>query len=437
MTLFPPELLNLISPILPFLNDGWKVFEVWWWVFPPFLLWGSFLYLYRFWRQTIWDSTVKKGFLEIRLREKIEKPIKAMDYVFAGFHAIHDVMTFREKWIEGQFQLSISLEIVSIDGKIHFFIRMPEMYRDVIESNIYSQYPEVEIVAVEDYTKQIPADIPNREWDLFGMSWENTKPNGYPIKTYINFENEAERLEERTVDPLSGLLEGLSTLGPGEQTWLQILCTPIRKSDQPWIEEALTIRDKLVRRPEKAPPPPPMITEAIQIIVSGPPKKKEEEKDIIPPEMKLTPGEREIVQAIEQKISKSAYSCHIRTIYLGRKDAFLKARARVPYGFFKAISSESIGGLKPNKDTMTKYKSIPFWFLDKRRVFLRKRRLFRDYCKRWTPYFPKSPGHYKYVLNTEELATLYHFPSGIVAPTSSVERIETRKREAPKGLPIE
>ena len=47
-------------------------------------------------------------------------------------------------------------------------------FRQLIESNIYSQYPEVEIVQVEDYTKNVPVDIPNRDWDLFGMSWSNS-----------------------------------------------------------------------------------------------------------------------------------------------------------------------------------------------------------------------------------------------------------------------
>lgn len=437
MPLFPPEFLNLISPILPFLNEFWKVFEIWWWVFPPFLLWGTFKHQYIFWRQVVWDSTIPKIVIEIKLPEIIEKPIKAMDYVFAGLHAMHDITVWREKYIEGQFQMAVSLEIVSIDGKVHFFMRLPEMFRDIVESNIYSQYPEVEITQVEDYSKQIPMDIPNKEWDLFGMSWKNSKENfGYPMKTYLAFENEAERLEGRIVDPLAGLLEALGTLTPGEQAWMQIICKPIRDNDTPWIKKALEERDKLVRRPGAPPPPPPMITEAIQVVVTGKPTSmQEQEKDIIPPEMKLTPGEREIVQAIEQKISKFAYSCAIRTIYLGKKDAFFKARARSIYGFFKAISTENMGGFKPDKITMTKTKSIPLWFLDKRRTFLKKKKLIRYYRGRWTPFFPMPGG--TFILNTEELATLYHFPSGGVAPTSSVERVGTRKREAPKGLPVE
>jgi len=435
MTFLPPEFLVLIKPALPALKMSWQIFKVWWWIFPPLLLWRPFLYLYRYWRQECWDATIKRVVLEIKIPKEVLKPIRAMEHVFAGFHAIHDVMTWREIWIEGMFQLSFALEIVSIDGEVHFYIRVPEIYRKIIESNIYSQYPEAEISEVEDYTKNIPQDIPNKDWDLFGTDFENTKPDPYPIKTYLKFETERETKEEKRIDPLSGLLEGMATLGPGEQFWVQIVVKPILE-EKPWVKQGLEIRDKLVRRPGK-PIQKPMILEAADILITGTPPggAPAEEKEFIPPEMKLTPGEREIVQAIEEKISKFGYDCCIRYIYLGKRDVFFKPRARPPFGFFKEVSTANLGGLKPEKTRFTKVKSVPFWFLDARRLYLRKRRLFRYYCKRWFPLFPRPGG--TYVLNTEELATLYHFPGRIVAPAPAVPRIEAKKGEAPPGLPIE
>jgi hypothetical protein len=178
-----------------------------------------------------------------------------------------------------------------------------------------------------------------------------------------------------------------------------------------------------------------MIQEAAEILISGPPSPVKEEKELIPPEMKLSPGEREIVSAIEQKIGKFGYDCSVRYIYLGKRDVFFRPRARIPFGFFKDISSENMGGLKPDKRTLTKVKSPFFWFLDKRRIYLKKRRLFKRYVKRVTPYWPRAGG--TFVLNTEELATLFHFPGRQVAPAPSVPRIEAKKGEAPPGLPIE
>jgi len=430
------ELSDLIMVSVPILEKVWLIFKTWWWLLLPFLFWKPFRILYFYFIQERWDATLKKIVLEIRMPKEVLKPIRAMEQVFAGFHAIHDVFTWREKWLEGQFQQSISLEIVSLGGEVHFYIRAAKIFRNIIESNIYSQYPEAEIFEVEDYTKQVPQDIPNKDWDLWGTSFVNTKPDSYPIKTYLKFESERETKEEKRIDPLAGFLEGMAGLRPGEQLWLQIRATPTRDETKPWVKQGLEIRDKLVRRLGK-PKSKPMIQEVAEVLIAGKPPgaAPAEEKEIIPPEMKLTPGEREIVAAIEEKISKFGFDCHIRFIYLGKRDVFLKPMSRFAFGLFKEVSYENIGGFKPDKTIMTKVKSVPFWFLDKRRVYIRKRRLFKNYQKRWPPWFPRSGG--TSILNTEELATLFHFPGKIVAPAPAIPRVEVKKGEAPSGLPVE
>lgn len=423
---------EILSSTLPVF---WQVFKNWWWVILPFLLWHPVLFLYRFWRMELWDATIQKVLLEIKMPKEVIKPIKAMEHVFAGFHAIHDVITWREKWIEGQFQLRFALEIVSLGGEIHFYIRVPKRFRDIIESNIYSQYPEAEISEAPDYILNIPSGIPNKDWELWGTDVINTKPDPYPIKTYAKFESEVQPKEEKRIDPLAGLLEGMSVLKPGEQLWVQIVVKPIREQDKDWVGEGREIRDKLARRPEK-PKPKPMIQEAVEIWLPGwSPEEAPKEKELIPPEMKLTPGEREIIAGIEEKITKFGFDCNIRYIYLGKRDVYFGPRARLPYGFFKEVSLENLGGFKPEKRTMTKVKSVFFWFLDKRRLYIRKRRIFRYYQRRWTPYFPRHGG--TFVLNSEELATLFHFPGKIVAPAPGVPRIEAKKGEATPGLPVE
>jgi len=430
----PSELSSLYSFLAPSLAPLWQIVKNWWWLSLPFLLWNPAKFLYRFYIMERWNETVKRILLEIKIPKETIKPIKAMDQVFAGFHGIHDIATWREKWIEGVFQLTISLEIVSIGGEIHFYIRTPEMFRKLIESNIYSQYPEAEISLVDDYTKYVPQNIPTKDWDLWGVDYLNSKDEIYPIKTYKQFETEAEREEEKRVDPLADLLEGLSTLRSGEQFWIQIVAKPVLGRDKPWQEKGRKLADKLARRPEKE-ELKPIIQEAAEILISGPPPEKKEEKEIIPPEMKLTPGEREILSAIEAKLSKFGYDCNVRFIYLGKRDVFFKPTTKIGFSFFKEVSTENLGGLKPWSKTMTKVKSVPFWFLDKRRLYLRKRRMFRYYQKRWPTLFPRAGA--TYILNTEELATLYHFPGEAAAPALGVPRIETRRKGVPPGLPVE
>jgi hypothetical protein len=42
-----------------------------------------------------------------------------------------------------------------------------------------------------------------------------------------------------------------------------------------------------------------------------------------------------------------------------------------------------------------------------------------------------------FVLSTEELATIYHFPGFEVAPVAALQRIEIKKAPPPSTLPIE
>lgn len=418
------------EPIVLILNIFWQVLKVWWWVLLPIILFFPFKFHYLFYLQDKWYNTLKKIVLEVKIPEEIPRLIQSMEQVFAGFHGIHDVLTWREKWIEGKFQVSITLEIVSIGGEVHFFIRMPEVYRDLIESNVYAQFPDAEISQVEDYTKNVPQNIPNKEWNVFGWDMINSAESPYPIRTYRAFEEMPTTPEEKRITPLAGLLEGMTTLKPGEQMWVQITATAVREEIL-WAEQGRKIVAKLVKRPEHK--PRSMVGEAARVLISGkvPYEDEKEEAPIIPPEMRLTPGERDIVKGIEDKIAKVGYNSHVRCLYLGKRDVFFKPKARIMFGFFKGVSTENLNGLKPWKKTFPRVE----WFWPKRRVHLRNRRLFRKYVLRVPPLYPRKGG--RYILNIEELATLYHFPGRLAAPAPGVPRIGAKKGGPPPAVATE
>jgi len=67
--------------------------------------------------------------------------------------------------------------------------------------------------------------------------------------------------------------------------------------------------------------------------------------------------------------------------------------------------------------------------------FIKKRAIYFAYINR---RFGKTNMERKEkfpVLNTEELATIYHFPS-LTIETPKLRRLETKKGGPPKGLPI-
>jgi len=419
---------------LPHFETAWTIFLNWWWILPPFFLWKRATFLWLWWRNELWDAKQKRILLEIRIPRDNLKPIRAMELVFTGLWQIYADPSWIELWWDGQELLSYSFDIVSVDGTPHFYIRCYKSAKGLIETHIYSQFPEAEITEVEDYVKKVPQDIPNKEWDLWGTDYKLTNKSCYPIKTHTDFETEREAKEEKRTDPMSALLEGMGSLKKGEQIWVQIRAKPIL-IEIPWVKEGKEEINNLVYR-KKSPKPTSIIEGVIAILMGNLPKKEEKKDEMIPPEMKLTPGEREVVAGIERKISKFGYQVGIRYIYLAKKDVMVRPNLRLPMSYFTNFGTNT-NALIPDGKTVTKVRKKwydPFWF-PQRRLYLQKRKTFRKYINRLPYNFPLPGG--TFVLNTEELATLWHFPSKILTPASQVPRVEAKKGEAPLELPVE
>lgn len=438
-------LSDSLKILMPIFSQVWQILRTWWWLPLPFILWRPFSFLWLWWRT---DKFLKKSkfiLLEIKIPKEVLKPIRAMEVVLDGLWQIaYDPADWWEKWIEGKIVFSYSFEIASIGGESHFYIRILESNRDSVESAIYSQYSDAEISVADDYVKYIPQDIPNKDWDLWGADYKLLKPNPYPIKTYLEFETEKEPLEEKRIDPLSLLLESLATIKPGEQFWVQIIAEPVRGDlEVPWLKEGEKIRDELARRIEKKPIQKPLIMEAADILVTGePPGGVKKEKELIPPEMKLTPGERDIITGVEKKMAKRGFQTSIRFIYLGKKEVFFKPKLRLALSFFSSFVTQNLNALYPHgQPYITKIPKswfLPINLIRDRRLYLRKRSIFRKYVKRFDPLFPRR-AHWpiSFILNTEEMASVFHFPGQRVASAPLIKRIEAKRGEAPPGLPTE
>jgi hypothetical protein len=402
------------------------------------------LYIWYFWRKGVYDRTCKMVLLEIKVPEEVLEPIKAMETVMTGLWQICSPPNWHEKWWEGQSGFSFCLEIAAIDGVPHFYVRAEQRFRPLLESQIYSQYPQAEIFAVEDYTQNVPQDVPNEKWEIWGTTYTNTNHWAYPIRTYAEFETGKEE-EEKRIDPMASLLEGMARLRPGEQFWVQLRCFPLLDEAKPWKKEAKLFRDKLARRETKILKRKPMLQEAAEILLLGqltePPKA---EKEVIPVEMKLTPGEKEVVAAIERKISKLWFLCNLKYLYLAKRDVLFMPNIRTVMSYFTNFVTDNMNALVPDGRYITKVKKNWydwFWFV-KRRNYLRKRKLFRSYVNRVWVAMPREgfrgmeDSDERFVLDAEELATLYHFPGREQAQAPTLPRVEAKKGEAPPNLPI-
>ncbi len=373
--------------------------------------------------------------LAIDVPKEIVANLRAVEQIFAHLHGIDTNADFIEKYWEGEMQLSISLEIISIDGYIQFIIRTPEKYRDLVEAAIYAQYPEAEITEVEDYVNKLELEFPNEEYDLYGTEWKLAAKECYPILTYPFFEHS---LSQELADPMASLLEVFSRLANGEQIWLQLVLSPEDKGDK-WRAEGKKIIKKILGEKVKSGTGDLMyfprqvlhgLTESLTASIVPPTALEEgigtaSEKS---ERIRLSPRERTTVEAIENKISKIAYRVKMRTLYMAPKEVFSKSKGDRPVrGALKQFTATDLNSFKQDKRYRTRAK---YWF-KKTRLTWRRRKILRRFRLRWNSAL--STG---FIMTTDELASVYHFPTETVkAPL--IKKIESRKKEPPSGLPIE
>lgn len=441
-------ILLLIILWVPFLR-------VWWWVFLPIMLQSQLKVVYRWWLNWDFDyAKLKWVFLEIIPPKEVLTPLKAMEDVFAAIWPLYDSGNFRELWCDGELDNGpywCSWELASIEGKVHYYIRFLQQHRLSVETALYGHYPDLEIHEATDYVKLVPSTVPNEEWDMYGEDWDLYRTDAYPIRTYDKFfEPQGERIsaEEKRIDPINGLLEGLSRLGPGEHYWVQFITVPILEDDEPeWMEEGKKIINKISKRPEKK---TTTLLEDIWYVLAqlimGPkkegsgdkasyewvPQQKEETGER---EMVMTPGEREIITEVDSKMKKPVFRTTIRGVYVARRESWHAPHRVLLRGYMSHFATINLNHFRFQGATRPRV----HFFMRKRRVFLRARKMFRMTALRFTPKFPlRMSDDLNPILNTEEMATLYHFPtrvSGMAGPT--MNKVESKKAGPPPNLPVE
>lgn len=402
----------------------------WWWIVLPPILFFIFWEFWLYYIKLLYISKTSWTILEVNVPREIFQTPKAVENIFSSLHSISIPPEFMEKYWKGKVQDYLCLEFVGDAGKSHIYLRAPTGLKNYVSSQIYAQFPKAEIKEIPtDYIENVPKDAPNAEYDLWGTEMMLTKEDAYPIKTYVDFED---AIEEKRIDPVSSLFESFAQLNPGEQIWIQILIMPTYK---PWDKDGQKLIDKIIGKkitPKKTWADKMLgaaifpIEVAMEELVGAPSGEEKKEKESPSSLMQgLTPGKKEVIEAVERNISKMGFESIIRTIYISKRDVMNRANISAIMGFFKQFNTLNLNGFRPNSKISPRVK---FPLFKKTREHMRKRKVYIKYRLR-------LPGFKNYIFNAEELATLFHFPSTVVeAPTTP--RIEAKKAEPPANLPI-
>lgn len=373
---------------------GIVLFEFYGWVIIVAIL------AYLIWqnrRREQWVSQTEHMLLLIEVPKDNEKKELSAEQMFASLHGILRPKADLVK--EGSLQEHISFEIASIGNKIQFYVWTPRHLKDFVEGQIYAQYPSVRIrEGVEDYARR---EFGSKQ--AFTTELELTKNEVLPIRTFQSFE----------VDPLAGITAVLAKLEQeGEEMWIQIMARPL---DDSWQDKGHGYVNDI--KNGKAVPlgnalatqlfniPLYVLTNFFSALFAPPEAAKDAKKDD-----KLSSSQQAVVKAIEEKTTKLGYDVKIRITYIGTDEALAKSRVQAIVGGFKQFNTTNLNGFnasapKAGDDGLSEYRA----------------RLFT------------GTG---FILNIEELASLYHLPhKSVETPNMAWTTVKTS--EPPANIPAE
>ena len=375
----------------------------------------------QYWEKLHWDL------LAVTIPQDAINTPKGMENFFNNLAGSKSAITKYEEWILGKFQAYFTFEIVSMGGNIQMYIRTTKKYRDLVEAALYAQYPEAQIIEVEDYTKDFPTEFPNDEWNCFGSEMSMAKEHYFPLKTYDLFEHQGEK-DLRFKDPLLPMLEMLGKMQPGEIFAIQIVI--ISPDDQSWRKSGLKWIAKTYGKEEQKKKgmvsemvgwiPKELGTQIAGMAFAGEDEKKQDDFRMF----KITPDERDTLDAVKTKCTQIGWYGKVRVVYLAKHELFRKGTiAAMIKGTFNQFDSGINKLGLTNSCTPKDDYFFQEWVMPKK-----QRILVRKYKNR-----SLSAGTNMYILTAAELATMFHFPAAD-ARTPVLASLQSRMSEAPREL---
>ncbi len=396
-------------------------------VWLPFLVVGGAIDMWYILKQSEFLAKQKYILLEIKPPRELVKTPLAMEAFISTLHLTGGESNWWQK-INGGMRPHWSLEIASFEGQVHFFIWGRASFRRLVESQLYAQYPGIQVVEAVDYTRTISARP--EEWFVWGVDFKALDSDPLPIKTYVEYGLEKTQKEPEQIDPLANLIEFMGSIGKGENLWLQYVIRAhkgekyhkLNKEGKPftWADEGKELIEK-IRAKTRDPYTDP---------ATG------EERPGFP---NPTKGQSEKIAAIERNTGKFAFDVGIRAVYLTKPDKVNAGTITHLIALYKPFTNTGWNGLDSTA-WMKNFNDYPWdalWTNRKKDHY--RRELVEAYRRRQYFYHPRYEGALKesktIVMSTEELATVYHIPSRSVE-TPGLGRIASTTSEAPVNLPI-
>jgi len=334
------------------------------------------------------EAAEKKGEQErAKTLQEIQEDIAVAENLFSAIGGLKPEATFHS-FIYGRHDI-FSFEIILKDGLIHFYAVAPAEHADYLVEQIHAQYPYAQVNEEPDYNIFLPRGMVKAGYLKF------RRPSFFPIKTYKKSE----------ADPLNSITNVLSKLKKEDGAGIQILMRP---AGDGWRKRGAHMASEIQQGKKVG----DVLREAsawgqiFSIFKSGGVVKKKEGEM-----RRLSPLEEEMVKGFEEKISRAGLEVNIRVAVSAPSESIALAHASNIFNAFSQYSSYQYGN--------TFLKSVP-----------NQKKAIHDFI------FRNFRAEYKLVMNTEELASIYHFPLPSTE-TPNIAWLTMRQAPPPTNLPQE
>lgn len=284
----------------------------------------------------------------------------------------------------------LGFEIVGVNDQIRFYVTAPARLAEFVEKHIHAQYPKAQIDVVQDY------NIFTQGYQIAGAILDLKKKDYFPIKTYKYLET----------DPLNAIANALSKLEEDENAAIQILARP---APGKWAKRGNQIAREMAQgkgyeevtsgglKFAKA------VGNTMQAVAGGGKTSQDDTR-------RLTQLEEDTVKSIEEKANKMAYEVVIRVITSAQTQQRAQMHLENILGSFQQFSSPALNTFFSRRPNIQK--------------------LITNFVFR---YFSNRK---KIILNTEELASLFHLPTKY-NETPNILWLSSKKAPPPLNVPAE